>query len=689
MVSLVLLGSFLSLGPLTASAYAEPCPNEQLRADNGSSGLPDCRAYEIVSPVQKFGKEAGAPEGGPQYSIASPDGSRALFITNGPIPGTSTNGLDIYSVAERSTTGWRTVAALPAPEYLTNGAQPFAVEPSLDLSNIVWSSAYSYTPLNPGLGASSGGIYRDGLEGSLIWLSQPTIANPDPAPGVLPNASMPWPAGGSLDLDVIYFTYKVGTLVQGDAVHVSGGGLYEWRNGALDYAGILPDKTIDPDGAVPAATIDGDESAPNEFNNQVSVDGNRAFFVSPDPAINSGGRVPQLYVRKTAADGEQATVLVSASAVTDDAARNGPLPLPPANSNAPYPYVYASPDGSNAIFESVDQLTNNAPNNTNPKAYDFNTDTNTLSYLPNVTDEEGGMSRILTSTPTGGSFVFEKLDNNRPEAIDLWSSGRITTIARLSSQRDSTDIVARITSDGSIVVFLASSPIADFNDGGEFLQLYRYTVNMKTLTCASCPPAGVAPSGDVGFSHPDQEPRFQKPVDSRGISDNGNQIFFDSPDPLVPRDVDGTRDVYEWENGQVYLISSGAGSQDSFFLDNSESGDDVFFATSDSLVTEDTDGGYDVYDASVDGGFSLPVAAASCLGEACQGSLNASPFLLTPLSSTFVSANLTPTHSHVIKRQQATHKRTTKRSKRKLKPGRRKVRSRKVKTTASISESER
>src|SRR5262249_40557205 len=50
---------------------------------------------------------------------------------------------------------------------------------------------------------------------------------------------------------------------------------------------------------------------------------------------------------------------------------------------------------------------------------------------------------------------------------------------------------------------------------------------------------------------------------------DGSEIFFQSPDPLVPQDLNsdtppaglfgflGTADVYEWENGNVFLISDG------------------------------------------------------------------------------------------------------------------------------------
>jgi hypothetical protein len=92
-------------------------------------------------------------------------------------------------------------------------------------------------------------------------------------------------------------------------------------------------------------------------------------------------------------------------------------------------------------------------------------------------------------------------------------------------------------------------------------------------------------------------------------------MFFDSADALVPQDVNGTEDVYEWEppgvggcvvggarysdrsDGCVGLMSSGEATQESAFVDASESGGDMFFLTSARLVPADTDAEFDMYDA--------------------------------------------------------------------------------------------
>jgi hypothetical protein len=140
-------------------------------------------------------------------------------------------------------------------------------------------------------------------------------------------------------------------------------------------------------------------------------------------------------------------------------------------------------------------------------------------------------------------------------------------------------------------------------------------------------------------------------VDERGVSADGDRVFFDSRDPLVAQDTNTDSpevpcveevtcaqgwDVYEWENGVVYLISTGKSPRDSWLLDSSESGDDVFFATTEGLVPGDTDGGYDVYDARVPHpGDSPPAAVVPCEGSVCQGPPRVPSPLAVPASASF------------------------------------------------------
>ncbi len=121
---------------------------------------------------------------------------------------------------------------------------------------------------------------------------------------------------------------------------------------------------------MPAASGHGRNAAGNE----VSADGSRAFFVSPDPVScqsNEGPNdcatnPPELYVRE---NGER-TLLVSRDTLLPEAG-GSPASAPggvwqmPNQTKAQYSisgivngsYVFASPDGSQAFFQSVSALT--------------------------------------------------------------------------------------------------------------------------------------------------------------------------------------------------------------------------------------------------------------------------------------------------------------------------------------------
>jgi hypothetical protein len=123
-----------------------------------------------------------------------------------------------------------------------------------------------------------------------------------------------------------------------------------------------------------------------------------------------------------------------------------------------------------------------------------------------------------------------------------------------------------------------------------------------------------------------------------------NQVANGLPIPVpIPN-------VYEYHNGEVYLVSDG---RDTSTIQSypgvklwgaSMSGDDVFFQTSDPLVAQDTNTQSSIYDARVDGGFPAPSSPQSCSGDECQGALSQTPLLPTPGDNTVQAGggNLTP-----------------------------------------------
>jgi hypothetical protein len=223
---------------------------------------------------------------------------------------------------------------------------------------------------------------------------------------------------------------------------------------------------------------------------------------------------------------------------------------------------------------------------------------------------------------------------------------------------------ARVSPNGRYLAFMSVHPLTDYdnrdaNSGVPDEEVYEYDAASRTLTCASCNPTGARPLGVLGETNQrrlvDYDALWEgqwlaanvpgwTPVgligtrsvyQPRYLSDSG-RLFFDSSDALVPADVNGQEDVYEYEPagvpagspyacgpastdasdvfepakryqtvggqaeteaGCVALISSGTSSEESAFLDASESGGDVFFLTTSKLALADYDTSYDVYDA--------------------------------------------------------------------------------------------
>ncbi len=94
---------------------------------------------------------------------------------------------------------------------------------------------------------------------------------------------------------------------------------------------------------------------------------------------------------------------------------------------------------------------------------------------------------------------------------------------------------------------------------------------------------------------------------SRNLLTDTGRVFFETAEALAPSDTNGVLDVYEYEGGHVYLISSGTSSFESNLEGASESGNDVFFRSNQQLVPQDNQPGQIViYDARVAGGFPAP-----------------------------------------------------------------------------------
>ena len=197
-------------------------------------------------------------------------------------------------------------------------------------------------------------------------------------------------------------------------------------------------------------------------------------------------------------------------------------------------------------------------------------------------------------------------------------------------------------------------------------EIYLYDAATNQLSCASCIPGGARPSFGAAIRWPVYPGRgpWSSLYPQRNVSDRG-QLFFETTDPLVPSDVNGRRDVYEWElpgsgacteaspafspqdEGCLYLLSTGTSEAGTHFVDATPDGKNVLISTAQQLLAQDTDTVFDYYDVREDGGFasrSQAVAPPACDAlEACRSPLKEPPAELSVASATLTGAgNLPP-----------------------------------------------
>jgi hypothetical protein len=100
--------------PAAPPAGVDTCPNAAFRV-GWSALLPDCRAYEMVSPVDKNGGDILADE--PRLFTSAASGERVAFFSGtsfGAVKGSGTGGTTQF-MAARGTGGWGTHGITPTP----------------------------------------------------------------------------------------------------------------------------------------------------------------------------------------------------------------------------------------------------------------------------------------------------------------------------------------------------------------------------------------------------------------------------------------------------------------------------------------------------------------------------------------------------------------------------------------------
>jgi hypothetical protein len=615
-------GLSLTLSSGVVSASAAECSNEAIRLAQKSTYLPDCRAYEMVSPLDKNGADVDA---GGQVTVSSPDGQHvayAALAAFGETTGSGTLGFTQY-VASREGTHWGTRGVTPTPgrESYQFSVGATTVEAfSQDFSHALVEAYH----LSAATGDISNGINyysEDTATGALE-----TITTPLSAPlGAFEATLGMWGALSSYapDLGVVTFETEADLLPE-----TTGGGekLYAWEHGKLTLAGVLPDGTLPPEGSGQARRQGKFQADPNE-GSVADRNGSSIPFVSPA----SGEQ--QLYLRR---DGTS-TAWVSQSEASVPVAE-------PHNVR----FRAMSADGRHILFTTSDSLLDGDPgglymytDSSSPA-----TESNLTFIAPTATDLE----EVVSGVSEDGSrvYFFTQAQPGYPQTgTYLWDEGTLRFVTPYDTANQSLlGSWGRETSaDGRQFAYVDS-------EGASTGKVYVYDEQTESLRCASCLSGGGGGADAIVVPADTSEAFSELSIYARPrfITADGRHVFFSTDEPLVASDTNGLDDVYEYDvqSGAVSLLSSGTGDSPAWLGAVSANGNDVFILTRQPLVRGDTDTLRDLYDVRVDGGFpEPPPQTGSCVGDECQGTPSAAPSFntasgFTGLGNTAATASKTP-----------------------------------------------
>jgi hypothetical protein len=349
-----------------------------------------------------------------------------------------------------------------------------------------------------------------------------------------------------------------------------------------------------------------------------SEDGSKAFFTTTQPMVNEDkDQSNDLYMAHIGeAGGEPAvTNMVQISYGT----RRG-------ESADVQGGVLLSSDGSHVYFVAGGRLTEgfNAqgaePATGAENLYVYDTMTGETKFIADLCSD-ARLSGGVRDPQCGANVTSSANDAN------LWEGG------------GGEDVEMQTTRDGRFLVFSTYAALAP-NDTDTARDVYRYDSETGRLDFVSHGEADYSGDGNDGAfdatiaAHSKFNGAFkdQYELATRAISEDGSTVVFTTSRPLSPRATNGRPDVYEWHDGQVGLISTGASPQaDRAPVIAGPLGRDIFFETISGLSPQDTDGQYDIYDARIHGGFPpAPAPRLECSADACQGPLSAAPAPLTP-----------------------------------------------------------
>jgi hypothetical protein len=604
-------------------AASAACANEGFRG-GASADLPDCRAYELVTPASAPGRllytiESEFPFNLFPTELATPEGNSVLFMTKGmPLaePSGANGTHDLYE-AQRTSAGWQTVRRLsPSGEETVFPSQ----------GGVSSDHGYTFIEALEGLPGEFGGTL--GEEGLATYLG-------------MPNGDFELLGTGSIGTERVV----QGRFISPNAEHVIfASGDTNWCFVECPVNQLEP--TAPPTGtaAIYDRSLDGPLRVVSLLPGEITpAAGENAEYqgTSSDGSLVAFKIGEALYVRVNNAETKEVT--------------SGPFVFGGIRGG----HVFYLSGGDIFSFriatgerEQVTELGDVEVVNIS----DDGTHVYFLSYTAAAgTGAEPGQPNLYLWTESDGLTHFiatvspADLEAEGRPALNTWTTQSVTP-AKTTGQGPGSNS-SRTTPDGRFLVFESKARLEGY-ENQEHDEIYRYDSNTDTLVCVSCNLSGTPATANARL-----EALSEFNVEYGGgsmvihnLSVDGSRIFFETSEKLIDRDIDGVNDIYEWHTGasgpELSLISSG---QSRFYANPgvplqfqepnvlfavTPSGNDVVFRTTDQLLPSAPGGGSTaIYDARVNGGFAEP-PLSTCETQVCEGNVSR-PGLSAPKSNTF------------------------------------------------------
>ncbi len=559
---------------------------------------PPSRGIELVNQPEKGNQE---PTG---YPIQTPDGNKVFWSLQTGAPGSPSAFSQFRSTRTKATPQWwETQSVLPPIDQLEpNTTYDTVLSVSEDGSRFLVRSHH---------GNGSQGTIRVEPDGSIDDLY---TAPPDHLPICECMSAAMSKDGEKVFLELTRNSAEFKPVKPGqelDPDHPEGTGqVYEIGDGSPELLSRLPD------GSVPSCTALL-PYGPFYDNPGIDDDGSRVVFKS----LGSGCAGPyRLYLRDLETD-------------TTVALGGAPLSGPPSEDT----FVRIKGDGSEVVFLSSARL---VPADQNSLGDIYRWSDGGTECLTCIVPKAGVLIGAFNAPGVAVSEDFsrmyftsnQKLVPNEgtqgQRNLYVWREGEIdyvTTFANPDEDLKTSAFYSDLTPDGKVAVFDLDPGRTTTDEADSSQQLIRYDDSDGSIECISCAGPGVVDKSATGAQR-----SAGVGLDRIGLmSDDGEDIAFQTNTPLLKADINNGTDIYLWHNGSLQLVTSGAvkwPSEKLAFISMTPDASSILFTASARLTGFEKDQVGQLYVSRIGSANpGPPTAAAPCVEDSCQGPLVTPP----------------------------------------------------------------